>query len=111
PPAGMVFIAQGKGGFFFDRREVTTGDYRQCVMAGRCLPATRIALTPAAARALSVIPDDDTNTTPEQLAEAWGPRCNELRDEADHPVNCVSHAGASDYCRFVGKRLPTADEW
>jgi len=106
PPAENV-----EAGFFIDLTEVSTAAYRACVMAGRCVQAKRIVLTPEAVRTLGGVEGVDTTATPEQLASAWGNRCNETRDEKDHPVNCVNQASATDYCRFVGKRLPTAAEW
>jgi len=29
----------------------------------------------------------------------------------DHPVNCVTHTGAEQYCRAIGARLCTQEEW
>jgi serine/threonine-protein kinase len=114
PPKGMVFVQKGPqpedGGFFLDKSEVTLDDYKKCVSAGRCVSARRVVLTEESAQALGVEGVDDT-TTPEQLASAWGSRCNELRGAGDHPVNCVNHATATDYCRFVEKRLPTSEEF
>jgi serine/threonine-protein kinase len=118
PPEGMVYIAPppgreagaGPGHFFIDRAEVSTAAYRECVMAGRCPKATRVVLTDEAARALvgGLAPDA---TAPEQLASAWGRRCNAVREALDHPVNCVSSASAEDYCAWRRKRLPTSAEW
>ncbi|MBU0606399.1 MAG: formylglycine-generating enzyme family protein, partial [Armatimonadetes bacterium] len=118
PPDGMVYITlpAGRDGgvgprhFFIDRTEVSTGAYHECVMAGRCRKATRVVLTEEAARALGGVPDVDT-ATPEQLALAWGKRCNAVRDALDHPVNCVGFASAEDYCDWRRKRLPTSAEW
>jgi formylglycine-generating enzyme required for sulfatase activity len=31
--------------------------------------------------------------------------------KAEHPMNCVARWEADDYCRWVGKRLPSAIEW
>jgi serine/threonine-protein kinase len=113
-PAGMVYVAResdaGPSGFFIDIAEVTTGAYEACVMADRCTPATRIVLTVEAARALGGV-DPDLVATPEQLANAWQPRCNALRKAADHPINCVKHPYAEEYCRHVGMRLPSNEEW
>ena len=32
-------------------------------------------------------------------------------DRKHHPMNCVARWEAEDYCRWVGKRLPSAVEW
>ena len=113
-PPGMALIQPPIGAptkaFFLDRSEVSLAAFRECVMAGRCVRATRIVLTPASAGALGV-KGITRGTKPEQLAEAWGGRCNEVRQAVDDPVNCVNHATAVDYCRFRDKRLPTSDEW
>jgi serine/threonine-protein kinase len=99
-------------GFFIDRTEVTTAAYRRCVLAGRCVPAKRVVLTPGAIKMLAAASaDTDEHASPEQLAAAWKSRCNEVRDARDHPANCVNFASARDYCRFAGSRLPTASEW
>lgn len=37
--------------------------------------------------------------------------CNIGSGRFQHPVNCVSWFGASDYCSHLGKRLPTESEW
>ena len=106
-PEGMVLVgdqadAGPLGGFFLDVLEVSVADYDSCVKAGRCVAADRIAVTVEAAKAFG--------GTPESLEE-WRPRCNAVRKRDDHPINCINHGSARDYCRFVGKRLPTAAEW
>jgi formylglycine-generating enzyme required for sulfatase activity len=67
--------------FQMTRTEVTVAAYAQCVRTGECtLPAT-------------------------------GGTCNwDVTGRDDHPINCVSLVQASDFCRAVGARLPTADE-
>jgi formylglycine-generating enzyme required for sulfatase activity len=48
----------------------------------------------------------------DELRAKWNPTCNGARrDRLDHPVNCVDWAQSSTYCRAVGKRLPTEQEW
>ncbi len=123
-PAGMVFVprkgdedgksdagAAPRGGFFIDSTEVSARHYRDCVMAGDCKKATRIVLTEETAKALGGVPNIDATTTPEQLAAAWGKRCNEVRNALDHPINCVNFGSAEDYCSWKKKRLPTSAEW
>ena len=63
--------------------EVSAAQYRRCVDAGVCSPAgTR------------------------------GDACTAGHPElAGHPANCVSRAMAQAYCAFVGRRLPSEDEW
>lgn len=71
------------GAFEIDLTEVTVGAYRACVEASKCSP-----------------PDDT------------GLYCNWGKPGRDrHPVNCVDWQQASAYCAFVGKRLPSEQEW
>ncbi len=100
PPVGMVYVPAGK--FFIDVHEVTAGEYARC---SSCVPAGRITLAPEALVALGIEGD------PTKIKEAWEGRCNTRRGKNDHPVNCVKHDGALDYCQSVGKRLPTSLEW
>jgi formylglycine-generating enzyme required for sulfatase activity len=68
--------------FEIDATEVTVGAYAKCVAAGKC-------------------GEPDT-----------GMYCNWKKPDRDrHPVNCVDFKGATDYCAFAGKRLPTEEEW
>lgn len=71
--------------FAIDRTEVTNANYRQCVLVGHCQP-------PAAERS--------------NIA----PRLNE-RQFDEHPVVQVSWTDAQRFCTWLGKRLPTAEEW
>ena len=66
-----------------DRTEVTVAAYTRCVEAGRCA-------RPSGAGA----------------RDNWG-----RRDRARHPINNVTWNQARDFCRAVGKRLPTEWEW
>ena len=68
--------------FEIDATEVTVATYRRCVDAGRCRPVPR------------------------------GKTCSwSSTQHDDHPINCVSWFDADAYCKSVGKRLPTEEEW
>ncbi|MEP7126401.1 MAG: SUMF1/EgtB/PvdO family nonheme iron enzyme [Byssovorax sp.] len=69
-------------GFSIDLTEVTVAAYRLCVDADRCAPSIKFGQC------------------------NWG---REGRD--DHPINCVDWAQAKAFCAWVGKRLPTEEEW
>ena len=62
--------------------EVTVDKYARCVAAGACIPAGT---------------DDFCN--------AGQP------GREQHPVNCVAYAQAAAYCAWIGRRLPTEEEW
>jgi sulfatase modifying factor 1 len=68
--------------FYIERTEVSVADYQACVDAGACSPA------------------------------GTDPDCNYgVAGREDHPINCVSWEHATDYCTFMGRRLPTEAEW
>jgi len=82
--------------FLLDRNEVTVREYRACQQAGRCTSTKERATQQARWKGLEL--------------------CNELRAERGdpvdaHPMNCVDRDQADAYCEFLGKRLPTDDEW
>jgi hypothetical protein len=72
--------------YAIDRLEVTNANYRQCVLVGRC-PA------------------------PQSIASATRPDYWTNRAYDDYPVIHVPWAAAGEFCGWLGKRLPTADEW
>ncbi len=73
--------------FYIDATEVTTEAFDLCVAAGAC---ERAHFQDGARRRY----------------------CNYgLPDRKTHPMNCVSWFGADQYCRWIGKRLPTEAEW
>lgn len=78
-------------GFRLDQTEVTVADYARCVAAGRC-------------------------SEPEPYRDVRGDFhacCNWRHPEGRHahPVNCVDQRQATAYCAWLGKRLPTEEEW
>ncbi len=68
--------------FRIDRTEVRVSEYGSCVASGACTPP------------------------------GVGPGCNwDVSERGDHPVNCIDWDQAATYCSWVGKRLPTEEEW
>jgi formylglycine-generating enzyme required for sulfatase activity len=83
--------------FCMDRTEVTVEAYAGCVARAACKPARVTVEWPK-------IEDGDR-----QLLSKF---CNAAApDRAKHPINCVDWNDADTYCRAVGKRLPTEEEW
>jgi formylglycine-generating enzyme required for sulfatase activity/serine/threonine protein kinase len=84
----------GLRAFKIDRTEVTVTQYGACIAEGAC---------------------DDANLTSDGIDSRKineSDKCNFARDgREDHPINCVSHAQAASYCKWVGGRLPTEAEW
>ncbi len=68
--------------FRIQAREVTVGEYRQCVADGECPEQ-----------------DEDRST------------CTQLNREENLPAVCIWVDAAEDYCRWAGLRLPTEAEW
>jgi formylglycine-generating enzyme required for sulfatase activity len=77
--------------FYLDTTEVTAGAYQSwCLLGGSGKPDCQ-AVTPPFV--------------------SLDPRCALSRRLFDHPMNCISWAGANAYCAAQGKRLPTEEEW
>ena len=69
--------------YYIDRHEVTIGEYRRCVKAGKCTEAG-----------------------------TGGNECNwEFPDRDQYPVNSVSWKQGNAFCEWAGGRLPTEAEW
>lgn len=81
------------GDVVMDRIEVTVEQWQRCVDTGAC--------------------DENVRTVTIVGAESWSVLCNWPRraERPNHPINCVSRVQAEGYCRSVGKRLPTEEEW
>ncbi len=69
--------------FYLEKFEVSNHQYRLCVQAGKCTEPLRIA---------PLYYDNSTNAS-------------------NHPVVGVTAQQAFDYCRWIGRRLPTELEW
>lgn len=72
--------------FFMDLHEVTANAYDHCVRAKAC--------------------------TKPDVKKQINSNCNlEYPERSDHPINCVDWHQATRFCAWVGKRLPTEEEW
>jgi formylglycine-generating enzyme required for sulfatase activity len=73
--------------FCLDKTEVTAGAYQKCMEASVC-PAWEVS-----------------------YGKLYPP-CNDVsKGQENYPRNCVSYDAATDYCGWLGKRLPTEQEW
>jgi sulfatase modifying factor 1 len=98
-PAHRVNVSR----FCIDTREVTVRQYDACADAGACTPAHQTAHFAAEAAEGGESPASVT---------MHGVLCNAGKTgREDHPINCISHVQAADYCRARGARLPSEAEW
>jgi formylglycine-generating enzyme required for sulfatase activity len=72
-------------GFWIDKTEVTTAQYKRCMEVGACTAPRGLA------------PWDDCNI--------------DMAGKLDHPINCVDWNQATAYCSWADRRLPTEAEW
>gem|GEM_PF-1942924 len=95
PKSGLRFVSIPAGTFQFQgernvsvsafklaKTDVTVAAYAKCVSAGAC-------------------------TEPETSSSV----CNWKTGRVDHPVNCVDWNQSTAFCKWVGGRLPTEEEW
>jgi eukaryotic-like serine/threonine-protein kinase len=104
PPGAMVEVAAGKlhacdedqgkcpqvtelPAYSINRTEVTAARFAECVKAGVC-------------------------ESGHYLTYADSEFCNLAAPGREtHPVNCVDYFAARSFCQWVGRRLPTLQEW
>ncbi len=98
-PAASVsvhdFVASA-GPVELDALEVSVAAYQACVRAGVC----PLHVTAA-----------DSNDALESVRGSSTDCVGGGLKQPEEPINCVDFAAAEAYCRWVGKRLPTRDEW
>ena len=81
--------------FEMSKSEVTVGQYRECVKAGKCSEHHLRGYE-----------------WPGQIEFTKDSRCNWSHgDRTDHPINCVDWSQATSFCAWAGGRLPTEAEW
>jgi len=85
--AGLQWVYSAPAKLDFAKTETTVSQYRACVEAGACSK-------------------ENHSTKSDTSYCNWG---HSERD--DHPMNCVNWHGATQFCAWVGGRLPTEDEW
>jgi formylglycine-generating enzyme required for sulfatase activity len=90
---GHVRKQRNVAGFQIARELITVGQFRACIEAGAC---TSPALVEGACG------------TSDRGVDG---RTFDLPTADSTPVTCVSGDQAATYCRWVGGRLPTVDEW
>jgi formylglycine-generating enzyme required for sulfatase activity/serine/threonine protein kinase len=89
-PGRVVFV----DAYRIDRTEVTVSDYEACVDVNKCTASGLNGYVLKNGRF------------------GLSDKCNWRHDERPlHPLNCVSHAQAQKFCRWMDKRLPTEAEW
>ncbi len=76
--------------FEIDLTEVTVAAYRVCVDQGMCTIPASIGISGS---------------------DAYGCTWESRTSLPNNPVSCVTARQAAAYCQFVGKRLPTEEEW
>lgn len=108
-PGDVVNVERDVETFDLDRSEVTAGQYVACVEAGAC------TMTPEQISRTTRIPKTASERCNVELT--WPSETHEpamvraIAGREDHPANCVAIWEAEQYCKWIGKRLPTSVEW
>lgn len=94
-PSPEPIVTLDLAAFRLEKTEVTVEQFRRCVRAGVC--------------------SDERLRRPfwdVQLPSKYSTACNyNYTDRDDHPINCVNFDDALTYCTWIGRRLPTEQEW
>ncbi len=83
------------GSFSIDKTEVTVAEFTRCVEAGTC-----------SSEGLTVAQWDGNEKPDPSKGCPWG-----KPDRQGAPMACLSWYQAKAYCEWLGKRLPTAEQW
>ncbi|MBN2695783.1 SUMF1/EgtB/PvdO family nonheme iron enzyme [bacterium] len=94
---GKMVNIKGKK-FKMDVTEVTNGEYQKCVKAGKCQKQHYDD-----GKCVGYLIDHTT------IQPFYNNSSNTHPDNT--PVTCVYFQEAKNYCKWLGKRLPTEDEW
>ena len=86
-PVGLEWVYSKRAKLYFAKTETTVSQYRACVEARAC-------------------GKENHYTKSDRDRCNWG-----HADRDDHPMNCLNWHGATQFCAWVGGRLPTEDEW
>ena len=84
-PVAMNWVYSGPASLYFNQTEVTVAQYEACVTAGSCTSSNH-----------------GTSSSDCNYGDA---------SRNDHPMNCVNWHGATEFCAWVGARLPDENEW
>ena len=107
--AAVKLVTIPAGAFFFGCNGLLDGECPETELPGRrvSVDAYRIDRTEVRVSEYGWCAGAGVCTEP-----ATGTGCNwQQAGRGDHPVNCVDWEQAATYCEWVGKRLPTEEEW
>jgi formylglycine-generating enzyme required for sulfatase activity len=97
--------------FLLDVAEVTARAYRSCVWFGKCTKPIHETWKKSLERLVNkyTFGEGFLGSRPD-IPIFYGCTYGESGKE-NHPINCVNWEQADAYCSWVGKRLPTEEEW
>jgi formylglycine-generating enzyme required for sulfatase activity len=97
--------------FLLDVAEVTARAYRSCVWFGKCTKPIHETRKKSLERLVNkyTFGEGFLGSRPD-IPIFYGCTYGESGKE-NHPINCVNWEQADAYCSWVGKRLPTEEEW